>query len=95
MSRDTANLESAILGRRPGIKPNPGGATFAEGVIDHSDSTGMFFKVPQWDAGKHMFGPCPWPNTGAPVRGDRCLVLFPTGDNDGIDGPWVIGWWPA
>jgi hypothetical protein len=161
MSRDTYKLESTLLGRRPTKKPTPGGATFTEGVVERVGSDGMYFKLPSWDRGKHIFGPCPWPmsrvepatlditlgsgkdpdhpahghgthhhvlsgnntsdesvpTTGlahdghthpgtvdpeihdhtetVPVKGDRCLVLFPTADNDGVAQPWVIGWWPS
>lgn len=162
MSKTAYKVESVLLGRRPNVKPTPGAATFIEGVVDSVTAEGMFFTIPGWDNGKHIFGPCPWPmsrveptslivtvgsgtepdhaahghgththtnpeggNTGAssvpttslthaghthpgsaspashdhaetvPVNGDRCLVLFPAGDNGGVQGPWVIGWWPS
>lgn len=30
-----------------------------------------------------------------PAKGDRCLVCFPEGDNQTMEEPWVIMWWPA
>lgn len=31
-----------------------------------------------------------------PVKGDRCLVLFPPGSGEADSAEvWVIGWWPA
>jgi hypothetical protein len=159
--REARGLESVLLGVRPNVRPDPGGATFTEGEVDHVDADGMYFTIPSWDKGKFLFGPAPWPmsrveptglivtvGTGTepdhaahghgthhhtaagspttddavpgtalshaghthpgeatpavhdhsetvPVKGDRCLVLFPSGSNNGVQEPWVIGWWPS
>lgn len=82
--------------------------THVEGKVHDVGPKGMRFTVPDWDGGKHVFGPAPWPMSRvqpasdgdpehdhaetAPARGARCLVLFIGG---GIDRPWVLGWWPA
>jgi len=35
--------------------------TFVEGVILDVTSGGARFTVPDWDGGRHVFGPAPWP----------------------------------
>lgn len=83
--------------------------TAVEGVVHSITASGMRFTVPDWDGGTHVFGPAPWPRSlieptsvgdhgvhdhegSPPVTGDRCAVIF---IGNGIDNPWVIGFWPA
>lgn len=82
--------------------------TFVEGSVVAVTAAGMTFRVKEWDGGKHVFGPAPWPmarvqptNDGSgahdhaetvPTAGWRCLVLFL---GEGISRPWVMGVWPA
>lgn len=78
--------------------------TFAEGSVVAVTPAGMTFRVKDWDGGKHVFGPAPWPMSRVesasahdhaetvPAAGSRVLVLFL---GDGISNPWVIGVWPA
>lgn len=77
---------------------------FVEGSIVAVTAAGMTFRVKDWDGGKHVFGPAPWPMSRVesasghdhlettPSAGARCLVLFL---GSGIGNPWVIGVWPA
>lgn len=78
--------------------------TFVEGSVVSITAAGLTFRVKEWDGGKHVFGPAPWPMSRVesasahdhaetkPSAGDRCLVLFL---GSGISNPWVIGVWPA
>lgn len=77
--------------------------SFVEGLCRSVDSGGMYFTIPSWDSGMHVFGPAPWPMSRielasghdhpetVPQNGARVLVLFLGG---GVDRPWVLGWWP-
>lgn len=81
---------------------------FIEGEVHSVGPAGMKFTVKAWDAGKHVFGPAPWPghvtalgepgleehthDPAVPTPGARVLVLFL---GEGIERPWVLGWWPA
>lgn len=82
--------------------------TFVEGTVVAITPAGMTFRVKEWDGGKHVFGPAPWPMSRVqpypveppnhdhvetpPAAGWRVLVLFL---GEGISRPWVIGVWPA
>lgn len=82
--------------------------TFVEGTVVAITAKGMTFRVKDWDGGKHVFGPAPWPMSRVesasdgdpshdhaetkPAAGWRCLILFL---GEGISNPWVIGVWPA
>lgn len=71
---------------------------FVEARASSVSEAGLYFTIPEWDGGRHAFGPAPWvasrveggtPST--PASGDRILVLFLGGD---VAHPWVLGWWP-
>jgi hypothetical protein len=81
-------MAQVILGTIPG-KPQsePAGGAPLEGTVVSVSSAGMTFTIDSWDDGQYLFGPAPWTQIGAPVAGDRCLVVF--ADTE----PWVIGWW--
>ncbi len=74
--------------------------TFVEGVVFDVAPAGMRFTIPEWDNGRHVFGPAPWPASrvepadhhaeATPRRGARALVLFL---GEGIERPWILGWW--
>ncbi len=73
--------------------PRAGGPALVEGRVLDVSGAGMRFVIPDWDEGKHVFGPAPWTITPtAPSSGARALVLFLGG---GIENPWVLGWWPS
>lgn len=88
--------------RSPGRSQNQD--TFVEGSVVAATPNGVTFRVKNWDDGRHLFGPAPWPlsrveSAGGhdhvetpPLAGWRCLVLFL---GEGISNPWVIGVWPA
>lgn len=78
-----------------------------EGRVNTVTPQGVKFTIPDFDGGKHVFGPAPYtlaavdPAAGpdvhdhagtAPPVGSRCLVVFV---GLGIDRPWVLAWWPA
>lgn len=81
-----------------------------EGVIHSVDPKGAYFTVPDWDDGKHKFGPCPWPRT---LLATSAVGDHGTHDHEG-DAPtvgarclvqsyykrgeelfWIVGWWPS
>lgn len=78
--------------------------SYVEAQVHDVTPAGLRFTVKDWDQGKHVFGPAPWPMSRVepaslhdhpetvPTKGMRALVLFL---GDGIDRPWVIGVWPA
>jgi hypothetical protein len=86
-------LDRVIFGVDPDPEPAPVDEVIMEGVVYSVGAGGIKFTVPTWDNGTYLYGPAPYPPYAvgihaAPVKGDRCLVMFPNGE------PWVIGWWP-
>lgn len=88
------SLEAFLRSASSTSVTTPANAEFVEGECLSITSDGMYFKVPEWDGGRHSFGPAPWPKTALaeqPVAGVRVLVLFLGG---GVGNPWVLSWWP-
>lgn len=88
-------LARVLLGPHSGEpQPTSAGGRVVEGaVVSYDAVTGVIFTVPVWDEGLHHFGPAPCiASPTPPAAGDRCLVCFV---GQGIETPWVIGWWPT
>jgi hypothetical protein len=85
-----------IIGRRPSRGADPSTANgMVLGRVITADASGVRFTIPEWDGGKHEFGPSPWSMGEAePPDGAWCLVAFlpPTPDMPGLRS-WVLGWW--
>lgn len=96
----------AIIGHRSTGTSQAESNGVVEGVIRDVTAAGCRFTIPDYDGGRHVFGPAPWsmsrveptgghdhPETGPPT-GARCLVVFvpPTPDHPGLR-PWVVAWW--
>lgn len=91
-------------------RPNTGPNQFVEAQLHSVTAAGLKFTIKDWDGGKHVFGPAPWTMSRvepapqdyaggthdhletAPTAGARLLVLFL---GEGVDRPWVLGWWPS
>lgn len=102
-----AVLGGPVVGAR---RTNAQSTQFFEGKVLNVAAEGLYFIVPDWDQGRHKFGPAPWPRTlvepssdgdpmhdhegSTPSPGDRCLALL-LNRPDGSTVPWVLGWWPA
>lgn len=72
---------------RPQTAP-ASGSTFVEAEVHHVAVDGLYFTVESWDAGKHVFGPAPWPaGSLAPAQGTPALVMFL---GPGVDRSWVL-----
>lgn len=96
-------MSDAWLPYRVPASSQQGSGTFVEAEVFDVVPAGMRFTIPDWDGGKHVFGPAPWPmsrvetaqlhdhSETVPAKGSRVLVLFL---GDGVDRPWVIGVWP-
>lgn len=54
-------MQEVILGRQGGANSDEDVDQFAEGVVEKVTPEGMFFTIPEWDDGTHLFGPAPWP----------------------------------
>lgn len=65
-------------------QPAASRSSVVEGVCRNVTVEGMYFTVPGWDDGRHVFGPAPW--TGDTATGDTVLVVFPSEGS----GVWVI-----
>lgn len=100
-----SKMEKVILGAQARQSGDEDVDQFAEGIIKAVKPEGATFTIPDWDNGKHVFGPAPWPRslakpivggdghtheTSEPPVGSRCLVLFV---GAGVDRPWILGWW--
>ena len=99
-------MERVILGGQARKQSAEDLDQFAEGVVKKVTPDGAVFTIPDWDDGKHLFGPAPWPMSRVepadvggtlhdhtatePPAGSRCLVLFV---GAGVDRPWILGWW--
>lgn len=104
MSRSARDVEAVLTGRRPPVGQTSGPV---EGRVHSVTADGLKFTLPDWDGGRLVFGPCPWPMSRVeavsdgdgphdhpetvPVAGWRCLVVFV---GAGIDRPWCVGLWP-
>lgn len=66
-------------------QPSSSRSPFVEGKCRNTTVDGVYFTVPSWDEGRHVFGPAPWASDIAP--GDKVLVAFPS---EGIDDTWVV-----
>lgn len=80
---------------------------FAEGRLLDVSSAGARFTVPEWDGGKHVFGPAPWPLSrvepavvGVDGAHDHEATVPPRGARvlvlflgAGVERPWILGWW--
>lgn len=100
MDKHATDVMAVMAGHRS-VPTAPQAPGFLEGRIKSADNTGAYFTLPDFDGGKYLFGPAPWPNVKTivggitypqipPPVGARCLVAFV---GSGIDRPWVLGWW--
>lgn len=55
-------LERVILGTSEEPEPDTS-ARVVEGVVRSVNADGLKFTVPDWDDGKYVFGPAPWPKS--------------------------------
>lgn len=104
MSRNGEAMMSVLLGGQPRAGSAHPGFSVVEGRVHAVTAAGVIFTVPDFDGGKHRFGPAPWPRSlvdvaaahdhegTAPTINARCLVIFV---GTGVDTPWVVGWWDA
>jgi hypothetical protein len=93
----------------PAASPQAPRNTFVEGQVYDVGPAGMRFTVKDWDGGKHVFGPAPWPMSRVEPVSDG---IDPAHDHpetrptagarvlilflgEGIDRSWIVGWWPA
>lgn len=87
------SLETFLQALSPATAPPQESPSIVEAQVHDVTAAGMRFTIRDWDNGKHVFGPAPWPMTQTiPTKGARALVVFVGG---GIDRPWVLGWWAA
>lgn len=56
-------MQEVILGRQGGANSDQDVDQFVEGVVEKVTPEGMFFTIPEWDDGVHLFGPAPWPRS--------------------------------
>lgn len=81
---------------------------FVEGRVRSTTPEGAMFVVPNWDGGKHLFGPAPWPKSRVEPKDlggelgshDHAATEPPVGSRcvvvfvgAGVDRPWILGWW--
>ena len=57
----TVPADAMLPYRVPGTAAAAQTDTFAEGQVFDVSSAGMRFTVREWDGGRHIFGPAPWP----------------------------------
>lgn len=105
-------IDEAMLPYRrpPGTRPQQtSSGHYVEGEAYDVGVKGMRFTVRDWDGGKHVFGPAPWPMSrvqpvtlAGPVTHDHLETNPVKGDRvlvlflgSGVDQPWILGWWPA
>lgn len=94
----------AVIAGRGGAPTRSATPTIVEGRIVNVTPGGAEFVLPDYDGGKHKFGPSPWARSGVqpggtdlhdhedtgPVVGAWCLVVFVP---PGLRRSWIVGWW--
>lgn len=88
-----SDFMAQFVHRTPGPPPSPAMMP-VQGTVHHVTAAGVYFTIPDWDGGKHVFGPAPWnhASAAAPLEGATCLVVFAAGGEGTMSRPWVVAW---